>query len=50
MVTDLDDVRQRNFEVLEVIGVGWFTSIFVFLIVATAADIVDGVCRNEQQK
>ena len=39
---------QGIFEVLEVISLGWFTSIFVFLIVTTAVDIFDGVCRDER--
>jgi hypothetical protein len=39
---------QGNFEVSEAIDVGWFTSIFVFLIVATAVDIFVGVCSNER--
>ena len=41
---------QENFEVLEVIEVGWMVCIFVFLMVATVVDIFDGVCRDEQRK
>ena len=39
---------QGNLEGWEVIEVGWSTSIFGFLVVASGVDMLDGVCEDKQ--